>query len=587
MAGGVRPDLVGNGTLTAQYGTYVFSPAAKTENVQAKTIESKCGRAVTHTIYTFTITDYVSNVGAGANGGTNSFMDTLRQQLELQAAPFKYTDEGFGAEFSVNVVGRRDCVFGPKGRVIGMNPVGGGNAWRFTWTCEVALLKSGAAGVAFGNVMESTFTVSVASNEAGTSTRTINGMLRIPQGKNSPDAVALNDCAANYIERVVPRLLPGFRRRPHTWDVDESKCVLHWTVVDEELPSNNVPPPYVVKAKVTHNLDTNDVSFLNWTGNLSATYQFVKGVPPGLGYKYFKNLVQDRIFNATQQAQALSVIPVKLSFSEPDAHDNPTFSASMVYTYTTTIGGLLGALGLFRVMRENDPTQDNTWQQWSDSLASSAFHPRGIAKLQMKAADDAIVTIDHPNIVLPTSMPVGLNRKGQAINTDWTVNKPPPEKSWVEYENACGYAPVYENGILKYLPQNPVAQAVVRAIPYLSAITPGVAIVQTALAASVAIQRRAPPTWYASIRGGAIRAGYEIPQPQLVSIGGATATPANLPGYGFWSKLAGNWGGVAIYAAIWHLRFVLSGQPKVGTGSPANAIVKDGRTNVPAGNAEF
>jgi hypothetical protein len=89
------------------------------------------------------------------------------------------------------------------------------------------------------------------------------------------------------------------------------------------------------------------------------------------------------------------------------------------------------------------------------------------------------------------------------------------------------------------------------------------------------VQQRTQPIVYVTLHGYAVRAGFQIPIPQLLTVGGLTATPCGRAdrGEGFEQTAIGNVT-VPLYVAKWKLRYVLT--PGIPNGSfvvPSNPLL--------------
>jgi hypothetical protein len=84
-----------------------------------------------------------------------------------------------------------------------------------------------------------------------------------------------------------------------------------------------------------------------------------------------------------------------------------------------------------------------------------------------------------------------------------------------------------------------------------------------AKSADTSVSKRTTDAVYLYMEGHALRAGFEIPVPQLVDVAGVTPIPANRldRGEGFTCSVLSNVG-VPLYGAKWRMRFVLPELPK-------------------------
>ena len=128
--------------------------------------------------------------------------------------------------------------------------------------------------------------------------------------------------------------------------------------------------------------------------------------------------------------------------------------------------------------------------------------------------------------------------------------------------------------MLKKLPQAAIGVSGVPLLPFFAEAITGYLLPYVGQPAGVVVQKRAEPTMIVVMIGSAMRAGFEIPPPHLVTVGGVIVTPANTHGCGFQSGVRGNWGGVTLIKASWRLRYVISGRPGRVDVSPNPMISK-------------
>lgn len=85
------------------------------------------------------------------------------------------------------------------------------------------------------------------------------------------------------------------------------------------------------------------------------------------------------------------------------------------------------------------------------------------------------------------------------------------------------------------------------------------------------IQRMATSTYRFLLRGYALRAGYQVPIPGLVSIAGQPAVPDGEQ-WGY-NRLVANWNGIPVFFAAWSLPYMVAIAPASTPGAPTYAPV--------------
>ena len=138
-----------------------------------------------------------------------------------------------------------------------------------------------------------------------------------------------------------------------------------------------------------------------------------------------------------------------------------------------------------------------------------------------------------------------------------------------------------QHALLKLLPVNPIViGSVVGGIG--AAIGAGIRLPQAGYRALFPpsktpepVQARAAPTYYVTLVGRALRAGYTIPQPVLLSVGGNGVILSNRPGINYFrTGVVANYG-IPIVAAKWSLRYLVRGVPAKDLFVPGGPELRD------------
>lgn len=589
------------GPIEISYGDFDFPVETETMGVRARPVLDRARRTIAYVVYGYTLRTIIADdtIPGNPDDQDGVMMETIRQQLMAPARTFIYKKEGFG-NLNLNTE-QTDVVWGPVPTGFTWKPKGGGRAAELTWSVDVAIPEFSTGRP--GNYLEFNYTLSFGVSRAGLVTRRYSGYFKIPLTRPDEDDRTMHDNADRYLDDIIPAPIPGFRRsQPCERTIDEAKTTLTFSVVDEELPSVNVPPPGAVTASLSHSLETNNVAMKQWHGNIAASYELVKGINQKLAFTYFMRTVFDRI-SATQREQKITglfPIPQKFSMREHDAYGAPTVDFSFAYMFTSSLENILGDSGMFR----KPPVTMNDWDAWKLSMEQSkAWNARGLSQLEFKDADDSIVDIGSSVVSVP-----GPNRHLSPAAAQMRLNElfsmPPENNSWIDMENIFDVDEVDEAAILKLLPKNPE-----KLVDVARAVTDALGIkgwdsdyIKAGIVKHV-IQQRATPTIFVTMRGWAIRVGYQIPKPRVTVVGGPPkfiqknfglldaqnqltvipvlaedpiqAVPVNLRGNGFSCGVVGNWGW-PLYGAVWNLLYVLKDIPKSGITVPNNPLVAAG-----------
>src|SRR5262245_35636448 len=130
---GLAAALPSIGTLS--YNGFTFNNSTRS-SVRGRLLYDRAERTVIGTVYTFFVSTFIFEATPGA--GCDDQVEDLRQKLSHAGGEFRYQAKGFG-DFEVNVGGNRDIQFGPRPRIVALDPVGGPGCWRLDWVCEVTV----------------------------------------------------------------------------------------------------------------------------------------------------------------------------------------------------------------------------------------------------------------------------------------------------------------------------------------------------------------------------------------------------------------------------------------------------------------
>ena len=502
------------------------------------------------------------------------------------------------------------------------------------WSLEVAVPDCPDA-VFEGKICELAYSVTFSRDEAGYSSRTLAGHIRIALTRQRQGSDKFADSADAYREKLNPPIPEGYRRKWGPFKLDEAKTRLDFEFTDEEMPAN-VPPPGVISATASHSVSSSVKGLRSWTSTLTASYTLEKNADPVEAVRAFLALLRSRV---ARLAAALtrepagdaskSLIAVAFTMSEPEVYEATQVNLSLTYIFTGGLATVLGNSGLWL------PVPGSDWKKWSASLADGFHHPRASARLTFTPGDDRLVDLCDPaeaKDLLPATTDLTQaqlpNGPGDDIRTNLEIAKPqfadlisrtfPKPKqasSWVAYE--CQIYVEMDSGTvpLRTLPAAPLTAksdlmskaddfsgrswdaelgTLPKDVPADTKPTPAPTTPSPLLVGGrldntpaptggksppvAAVQRRVAPFCYVYLRGRATRAGFQIPIPSLLDIDGVTPVPANRldAGEGYTQTVAFDAGGSPLYNARWNLRYFLPTTPtKMPT--PPNPLLDAGR----------
>ena len=425
-----------------------------------------------------------------------------------------------------------------------MEAIGGPAACEITWSVEVAIPECKGAKFA-GFIMEYCYGLNIDIDRSGYSTRTYSGHVMIPQTRKTQSSRTLSDTADSYREKINPQPIPGFRRIQGPFGLSEDKCTLTFSITDEEM-APNIPPTGTVDAQASHTVASVNANLSSWTHTFNASYEMAKDQSRNAPFGMFMALVNDRIkaskANVTQKLKG-GFIPTFFSCSEPEIYGRKCASFTAVFRFFTELQSIMNATGLWR------PVPNSDWKLWSQSLASTAFNIRGWAGLTVSPSSDVIIDLCNP-VKTGATIPVGgiAGKPPPAPgNLNLVVDVPTAPLSWIGFENSIRIVERHQRVMIRPLPRS--STDVPKAM----------------------VQQRAA-TWYEAVmKGQAMRAGYPIAEPALVSIGGQPAVRIDTPPAGFQMGVVANFG-TPIFGAMWEMHYALQLPPTGQIQIPQNLM---------------
>lgn len=557
---------------TCSYNGYTFSEYSETMSIDLTPVMDQAGRTVVYVVWAITMRDRIF----GTADAVNTAMNDIQSKLTAQGGALAFAFKGYG-DLNVNAGGfKKDVVWGPKVRGLKIRLLGRDMATEILWTVEVAVPQcTSPAAQQFSNQpLEINYRVTYSQDSSGYARRTVSGHIRIVQTRAAVNNMALTDNADSYRHRIVPESPNFFRRINADFTLDESKCRLDYTIVDEEMPPN-VPPPGIVQASATHSLQTNSTYSGQYTATLSATYEIAKDQNPQTAYFYFLRLYADRFGKAQANARYAgkqgAVIPRGLSFSESEIYGRTKAQCSATYTVTCDKRSFLAASGLWM------PIPDSNYALWRQSMRTALFGVRagGFGNLIFQNSDDIVVDLCHTNYPsLAAGAIAPFPGGGGAVAAAVDAYIPDPNSSFLDYQLAVRVD--MDNHIveMKHLPLNLVnTQGSLSNDVALSSPTdakrldnPAYTTLPYGGSAKISTsQRRVYPSIAVTLTGRAVRVGYQIDLPTISSFMGTSAIPANREGENFFEHaIVAVWFGVPVVAARWSQRYIVENMP-IGT----------------------
>lgn len=607
------------------YNGVTFPTETETVEIASRPVPDASGRTVKYVLHAITLKFTVAveqlivdQEGGGFEESTDSPLEVIRKRLTAYGGELHYENIGFG-NLTINVQGTTtqlglasgqgppndddtvlDVEWGPKPTLLRWKPDAFNQAAEVTWTVEVRIPECDTASYEFAT-MEAVYKLSFEIDRSGYTRRVYSGHVSIPQTRATVTGRTLSDQADRLRETINPARLAGFRRLPGTFTLDESKCRLDFHVVDEEVGPNYLPPG-AIDGHVSQSCYRGAERF-NWTATLSGEWEVSRDFSLSMAWDWFYNLWKRRSDAALNTpflgGKQVSVITA-MSVGEPDVYGKQRAAMSITWTYLAAFDAVVRAAGVWTGVPSNN------WAAWNTSL-SAALGPRGHARLAFSAADDALIDLCAQGANTPRQ---NSSLKTPPAPTKTTLRNPYPEPltSWLFWWSSITTGQVDNIVEAKPLPPEPATPPAaptggggggglgpLQGGSYLDPFpTPGspdpgrvprpqpggpgrvpatrvilppvlnptqtITGVTTTDPPSV-IQKRTDSRYFAILRGGALRAGYPITPPVLLSVGGVRAIQANRQGDGFYQLQRYSWFGVPVYEAGWQLYYILASRP--------------------------
>ncbi|VTT96573.1 unnamed protein product [Gemmataceae bacterium] len=605
---------------TLWYNGFEFGPYTETLDFRGTPQYDSAGRTVTATRFFLHVRTVLENTG-----GTDAATRAAVVKLTQPAAGLIYDGRGFSG-VRINLGSTRDCSWGPKPQVVSLRPGGGpGLTSTLEWSVEWLQPTCADGQTNPGSPMEFVYKLGFDVDRSGYTTRRYDLRLRIAISRPDIKTRAVTQTADQWRERVTPPVPPGYRRASQSWSVNEAKDELTGSIVDEQMPPN-APPPGVVLAEASHDYSTDGGKIYNWTGTITARYELAQDATVEKAVKAFFSLLNDRLGKGaggkaqfgpadardakgmpTPIKSAGVVIPWSFSVSEPEIYGR--LSAAFRFTYRVAgvdLAQILAKGGLWRPAPldrgggvgglANAAAKKTAYELWAGSTAN-VLGPRGGSGLAV--GPDFIVDLCaavQPAPPLPTALKLAFgaaveNVPGGPLLTNVITAglaaafpAPSAERSWLDYRVTTVIEPDSGNKPAKALPTEPLPPKANRSVesqlwdltaPALPAGEPSGDKPFPPLpdAGGVSVQRRHSPTLYVRLIGQAVRVGYPVQVPDLVKVGGATASLVSRvdQGEGFAQSVVGNTL-VPVYAASWNMRYVLDA-PTGRIDPPPNGLI--------------
>ncbi len=556
---------------TLSYNGYTFDGASSVK-VDVEFVRDEADRTVIYNRHVIQVRTFISD-----SASTDGQLENIKARLSHQGAAFSFINRGFGDDLVVNSaggVGLRDVKWGPKPELLHWEPVGAAGACEVIWRVTVCVPTCGnGLSDRTSGVMAYNFSVDMALDVRGLSTRVIAGYIEIAQtrlAKNVPD------CADNYRNLIQPDLPLGFQR-DQQWSVSADKSRVNFTINDRQLPTKNPYPNQVTNIRGNHRAAWRrgpHAAFL--FNSISLDIELALSASQAFAYSLFGQLVKARVDFAARNGM--------VAFIDEVVADEDIFGLSSSfgcsYRLLTNLGDLLGK-------SQNDSANTNQsiptntfdlartgmwqavgtdWRYWKSSMRVVQSN-RGLAGLIIPAQNDVIVDLCDAGttIGVPTDNQKTQPKPSGTLSPVFQNKKPQPRQSYLTYRQRAAIRHQ------KYINRQKPLQSSTKPSSNGDMMSPeGMTFNATGANSSITpspdvLQESGTGSYQVAYVGYAERVGYEIPRPNITSIGGQTPVESEST---FILEQTGVVFGVPVFRAEWQMIYELPNNPSQVSGPP-------------------
>jgi len=543
---------IGIGDGEFSYGRINF-PGANNIKVKVVPVRDEANRATIAQKVTLTVSGvFQENPDPGVPGsGLDASMGTIRHHLMYSGLVLKFTGKGLG-KIDTSLIGHRDIQHGPHPESFDWEPIGGTRACSYVYVisttiplaCFVSSNQDGNGATSIG-IVAFNYEIDFSYNDGGYCTRTIAGYLQISQetfkGKEKYDI-------DSYREQLRVPILPNFLRN-QTFNISSDRSRITFTITDSEIESRNAYPVGVRKIEANHRVSwqRSNKQGMTLRNNISAEIELLPLQPAEKSLLIFLDMIFNRMTFAKEKGHG--ILLDSLEVNESIYSRQSSFSAG--YRILRGLKDFLDS-GLWKPMGDD-------WNRWKVSLAA-ARDVRGHSQLRFSPDEDAVISLCQQQGVLfhdnlkpePTQKP----SKAPKIENE----KPPEKYSYLEYEQTIVpelATPTYRQRTL----QAPYPNAPQGSIDMLEkAFNFG-----TGSGTPDTIQQSGRTSMNVTLKGRAVRAGYDVPRPKLEKFGNQVPVETDAI---FQSGIRAVVFGVPVHEARWLITYMVPQLPGTVTTPP-------------------
>jgi hypothetical protein len=566
----------------------------------------------------------------------DDFMQTMRRTLQVHGKNLIYVNKGYGKDLNVNPpadiaanpnsvppvsASIRDVAMGPKAGTLSWWPMGGAptgcHAAGFEWEVSTCVVECEDFPQNPGprQFLEISSTVNYDCDEAGLVTITTNGSAQIPLSLRSD--LTLDRTIDDSISFVIRPPSAGFlRKHSRQISADRGSCTFAITDRQVEVPF----PDDVISIDMKHRIRQERPYSPVWSCTISGTVRLSPTANKFLAERRFFNIAAQRMAfarrNATIGSGIFSSIGIGLvnrgivlgtTEMEEDLFKNESRFTVNYRMLGARLDKVVSVSGLWRpIFTDAVPPLAEGWnaQTWSASLASNAQKFKGYLGVTYDKTKDVIIDICNGTIGPRVTVAGAFDEvvapddviADEELVTDQDfydseltpIEIPnneqfPPEISWVAWE--CTPSRIIDHHLIRHKPlmgtTSPVQSG---SDPFgdVASVAADIDGPQSSWESDTPdiIQQIAHPSLKLRLVGFAVRAGYRINPPMLISYQGLDA---HLDKEIVSESTMGVSSSVTMYRTDWDLTYLIAG-PSDGVPVMANPVLGSDGSDASSGS---
>jgi hypothetical protein len=507
-------------------------------SVRARPIKNRARTMVSYVEYNISVLGYI---GGTASTTTDATLEDIRAKLSEPGKQLVFQDKGLGTNLTVGgKAAIKDVRYGPSVEEWHWEPIGNTRACKVGLTVTVCIPDCSRATYERA-LMSGCYEVNYDLDQHGLTTVSITGSIEIPVQHRGRQP---SDVADSYRHLVKPPIPLGFQRHQQTYKLSDDRTRLEFTIRDTEL--SQPLPNGITACDVTEDVESEPGShFFRWLITFNGQLTVAQGLPRGIALDRFLLIVASRMEKLKANGYFLSLagqpfpanqdrlaIWDRLRISEMILSNTSRLSVSCHLT-GVPLHEILAYSGLWK------PIKGTSFAAWTKSLADTALHERGFAKLQYRPGDDTLIDLCEPKAKNPNA------GARTAVGIPTIVHPrqpvrfplPNPDHTWISY---------FPDLVLEEDPGTIVH----------------VPLVDESSEKDLKVQQIHRPIYRVILRGTAARVAYDIPPPWLKSFGGRKVV--RMGKARFSQRTVDSFGGLAINQAAWEIPYLVTRAPAWG-----------------------